>query len=196
MIIDAEIAKFLQKRIIKLSASEPGEVISPIFITPISKLGFQIHPEKSVLIPTQCIEFLGFLLDSTSMMVRFTSPKRDKLVQMCQRFLQPNKLYTIRQVASLIGSLISSFPRVEFGPLHYRALEADKDSHLRMHQGHFDALMSLSAGSLDDLNWWVFHLPSASKNISHSPPNIILHTDASGIGWGATLSNGSTTRDI
>ena len=65
-----------------------------------------------------------------------------------------------------------------------------------MHQGHFDALMSLSAGSLEDLNWWVFHLPSASKNIYHSPPNLILHTDASGIGWGATLSNGSTTHGI
>ena len=32
LIIDAEIAKFLQKEIVKLSASEPGEVISPIFI--------------------------------------------------------------------------------------------------------------------------------------------------------------------
>ena len=110
--------------------------------------------------------------------------------------VQPNRLYTIRQVASLIGSLVSSFPRVEFGPLHYRALEADKDYHLNMHQGNFNALMSLSAGSLEDLNWWVFHLPSASKNIYHSPPNLILHTDASGIGWGATLSNGSTTRGI
>ena len=34
LIVDAEIAKFLQKGIIRLSASEPGEVISPIFITP------------------------------------------------------------------------------------------------------------------------------------------------------------------
>ena len=34
LIIDVEIAKFLQKGIIKLSASEPGEVISRISITP------------------------------------------------------------------------------------------------------------------------------------------------------------------
>ena len=34
LIIHAEIQKFLQKGIIKLSASEPGKVISPIFITP------------------------------------------------------------------------------------------------------------------------------------------------------------------
>ena len=109
----------------------------------------------------------------------------------CQKLLQSNKLYTIRQLASLIGSLVSSFPGVKFGSLHYRALGADKDHHFQMHHGNFDALMSLSAGSLEDLNWWIFQLPSASKNIYHSPPNILLHTDASGIGWGATLSNGS-----
>ena len=34
MLIDAEIAKLLQKGIIKQSVSEPGEVLSPIFITP------------------------------------------------------------------------------------------------------------------------------------------------------------------
>ena len=115
---------------------------------------------------------------------------------MCQKFLQSSKLYTIRRVASLIGLLVSSLPGVEIGPLHYRSLEADKDYHLRMHQSNFDALMSLSAESLEDLNWWVFHLPSASENIYHSPPNIILHTDASGIGWGTTLNDGSTTRGI
>ena len=161
-----------------------------------SQLGFQIHPEKSVFIPTQCIEFLGFLLDSSTMTVRLTSTKNHKLVQMCQKFLQPNKNFTIRQVASLIGSLVSSFPGVEFGPLHYRALGADKDSYLRIHQGNFDALMCLSGAALEDLNWWVVHLPSANKNIYHSPPNIVVHTDASNIGWGARLSNGITTRGI
>ena len=38
--------------------------------------------------------------------------------------------------------------------------------------------------------------PCASKNIYHSPPNIILHTDAPGTGLGATLSNGSTKRGV
>ena len=110
----------------------------------ITNLGFQIHPEKSVLIPTQCIEFLGFLLDSTSMTVRLTSPKKDKLVQMCQKFQQPKKLYSFRHAASLIGSLVFSLPGVEFSPLHYRALEADRDYYLRMYRRNFDAFMSRS----------------------------------------------------
>ena len=73
----------------------------------ISKLGFQIHPEKSVLMPTQCIEFLGFLLDSTSMTVRLTSPKRDKLVQMCQKISTAQQI--IHHSSSSIMNWVISF---------------------------------------------------------------------------------------
>jgi len=34
-------------------------------------LGFKVHPEKSVIIPTQTLEFLGFVLDSIRMIVTF-----------------------------------------------------------------------------------------------------------------------------
>ena len=39
------------------------------------KLGFVIHPTKSVLIPTQELEFLGFLLNSNSMTIRLPPRK-------------------------------------------------------------------------------------------------------------------------
>jgi hypothetical protein len=115
-------------------------------------LGFKIHPEKSVTLPSQCLEFLGFLLNSVTMTVTLTPKKKAKLMRLCQKFLRPNTSFTIRQVVSLIGSLVSSFPGVEFGPLHYRHIEADKDYSLRMHQGNFDAEMSLSADSLDEIH--------------------------------------------
>ena len=37
---------------------------------------------------------------------------------------------TIREVTSLIGTLVSTFPGVQFGPLH-RTLERDKNLALR-----------------------------------------------------------------
>ena len=43
------------------------------------KLGFVIHPEKSVFIPTQEIEFLGFLLDSVSMTIRLPPAKAERV---------------------------------------------------------------------------------------------------------------------
>ena len=45
----------------------------------LTKLGFLIHPVKSVLIPVQVISFLGFILDSVQMLVRPTSDKELKL---------------------------------------------------------------------------------------------------------------------
>ena len=83
-------------------------------------LGFKIHPEKSVVIPTQVLEFLGFSLNSILMIVTLKDKKADKILQLCQKFSNPGRQFTIREVASFIGTLVSSFPRVEFGPLHYR----------------------------------------------------------------------------
>jgi hypothetical protein len=62
------------------------------------------------------------------MTVTLTPNKKTKFMRLCQKFLCPNTLFTIHQVTSLIGSLVSSFPGVEFGPLHYRHIEADKNA--------------------------------------------------------------------
>ena len=42
-------------------------------------LGFHVHPEKSVLIASQSLTFLGFNLNSVSMTVTLTQEKRDQL---------------------------------------------------------------------------------------------------------------------
>ena len=41
--------------------------------------GFVIHPEKSVMIPTRQVVFLGFRLDSDSFIVFLTEEKEKKL---------------------------------------------------------------------------------------------------------------------
>ena len=51
------------------------------------KLGFVIHPTKSVLIPTQELEFLGFLLNSNSMTIRLPPRKAITVKQACENLL-------------------------------------------------------------------------------------------------------------
>lgn len=51
------------------------------------------------------------------MTVRLTPKKADKIVVLCQKALRAREL-SIREVASLIGTLVSTFPGVEFGPLY------------------------------------------------------------------------------
>ena len=58
----------------------------------IISLGFKVYAEKSVIIPTQTLEFLGFVLDSIRMIV---TKKVDKILQLCQKFSHPNKQFTI-----------------------------------------------------------------------------------------------------
>ncbi|XP_031574346.1 uncharacterized protein LOC116308113 [Actinia tenebrosa] len=83
---------------------------------------FVIHLSMSIFNPTQSLEFLGFVLNSDTMTVCFTPRKIEKIVLMCQKYLC-GQAYTIREVASLIGTLVSTFSGVEFGPLYYRNLE-------------------------------------------------------------------------
>ena len=82
------------------------------------------------------------------MTVTLTEKKAEKILQLCQKFSYSGRQFTIREVASFIGTLVSSFPGVEFGPLHYRHIEADKELNLKSSKGNFDSHMTLSHDSL------------------------------------------------
>ena len=89
-----------------------------------SRLEFHIHPTKSVLIPTHILTFLGFILNSLEMTVFPTQEKIQKTIGACSDLLNMVNP-PIFEVAKVIGILVSNFPGVELGPLHYRALEHD-----------------------------------------------------------------------
>ena len=161
-----------------------------------SRLGLKINPEKSVIVPSQTIEFLGFVIDSVRMTVTLTARKMGKIKSLCLSFLRPGKLFTIRQVASFIGKLVSAFPGVEFGPLHYRHLTADKEYHLTLNSHNFDAEMSLSQASLTEVQWWSDNILLSYKHIRHPAPNVVIHTDASSVGWGARIDEATQTAGI
>jgi len=47
----------------------------------LDSLGFVVHPEESVFIPTKKLVFLGFVVDSVSMLVYLTPDKALKVKQ-------------------------------------------------------------------------------------------------------------------
>ena len=97
------------------------------------KIAFEsgIHVnQKSAKHPSQHLVMLGFILDSESMTVRMTLEKAKRVKQLCQE-MRDREIITIQLLAELIGKLCSSFPGVEFGPLHYRELESLKCAGLR-----------------------------------------------------------------
>ena len=149
-------------------------------------LGFTINQKKSVEEPSQQLIMLGFILDSVTMSVKLTPEKADKIKRMCHALLQSSKI-SIREGAQLIGTLCAAFSGVEFGPLHYRGLEAAKCEGLMRCHGNFDGPMTLSEGARDDLFWWIDNVSTAFKLVSHGEPSVVIETDASKEGWGAVM---------
>ena len=154
-------------------------------------LGFITHPDKSVLIPTQRLTYLGFILDSIEMKIFLTPEKAERLIKTCLETIDRPKP-TIQEIASLVGMMTASFPGVMYGPLHYRSIDMDKNDALKESKGNFNSHMTLSPLSIEDLHWWVASIPSAFNVVRHSDYDLVLHTDASTTGWGGVMGDIST----
>jgi len=151
------------------------------------RLGFYVHPEKSVFTPSQSLTFLGFNLNSVSMTVTLTQEKKEQLISLCTEALT-GKIFPIRFVAKVIGKIVSALPGVEFGKLHYRNLERDKIRALSANNGDYNAIMQLSEGAKKELNWWCSNVMHVSRRIKHPPHSYSFQTDASDSGWGIASS--------
>ena len=154
-------------------------------------LGFVVHPEKSVFIPTQKLVFLDFILDAVSMLVCLTPEKALKLKQAATDLFNC-KNATIREVAKVLGLIVSSFPGVAYGPLHYRYLERDKTTALKTIKWNFNAKMCISSQGREKLKWWIDSIESASSPINRGEVDITITSDSSKQGCGAATSDSST----
>ena len=158
-----------------------------------TRLGFIIHPIKSVLQPTQLLVFLGFVLNSVNTTATLTPEKINRIYDKCFE-LRSEVNMTIHDLAEVIGLLVSSFPRVLYGPLFYRHLENDKTTALRESKGNYSAYMTLSVESLQELRWWCDNIENVDYKICipNSKIDITLYTDASNDGWGAVMGTSKT----
>ena len=159
---------------------EHGSFIIQVFMY----LGFLINTKKSILEPTQSIEFLGFLISSISMKVTVPTKKQGKILEKCSNLLN-HPTCTRRELASVIGSIAATTLAIKLGPLHYRGLQrllcrSDKKS--------WDHTVHLDHQSIVDLRWWTEPANiQAQSNFAPLLPTQELFTDASKTGWGAIV---------
>ena len=125
------------------------------------------------------------------MSLTLTSEKREKNLESCKSFLKRDS-FKIRELSSLIGTLISTFPGNTFRPLNYRQLDKCKTLGLQKGKGKFDTRIKLTEKAILDLQWWIKNLYTVSKKLQY--PNItkVIYTDASMHGWGAYREGMST----
>lgn len=149
----------------------------------VDDLGFTIHQEKSVVIPTQQITFVGFILCSVTMTVRLTPEKVQEHIALCKDILA-SRLITIRTFAKLIGKCVASEPGVQYAALYYKSLEIERDLALKSSKGNFDDKLSLTDSSRNCVQWWIDNLENAYRSIVIPRSNRRIESDSSGSGWG------------
>lgn len=90
-----------------------------------TKVNFLSNQEKSIIVPSHELAFLGFIFNSLTMTVKPTPDKAGELKQKCLAVL--TKIHaSIHDVSEVIGLMVSIFPGVEYAQIFYRSLEIDK----------------------------------------------------------------------
>ena len=149
----------------------------------LESLGFVINYEKSQIIPTQSIRYLGFIFDSKNMSVSLPTEKRDKILKLCH-LLKHKLVLTVREFAQFIGTLVSVCPAVPYGILYTKIFENAKFMALRNNPSDYERKVSISKHIIADFEWWEQTIPTALSIIRTDTYALEIFSDASKSGWG------------
>ena len=149
----------------------------------LNKLGFFVHKEKSSFIPSQCIEYLGFEINSLHMYVCLTKNRQEKLIKTC-KLVKSMVTVSLQLLASMIGLMVASFVAIPIGKIYYRQLEREKIEGLKAKKGDWEQKIKLSSEAIKEIDWWIDHADYKCK-IDKGKPKAIITTDASMTGFGA-----------
>ena len=157
----------------------------------LESLGFIVNYEKSHLVPTQEIEFLGLLVNSKNLTLILPGEKLRKIRKRFKQLLEISDL-SIRELSKFLGLLTFSIQAIFPAPLHFRNLQRLKNQAMAAHQSH-EAMISLDQAAREEVIWWRDHLQAWNgKALFQKPVDLLIETDASRRGWGAYCQGIST----
>ena len=150
------------------------------------RLGFIINEEKSVLVPQQELQYLGFVFNTQKMSISLPSSKRCKIISEIRKtFLSQN--LTILKLAELQGLLVSACPAVPYGQLYTRRLAIFIRDALALGNNDYSSSAHLVSEVSTDLTWWLNNIKKSEMFIRPDLYSAVIFTDASLTGWGAKI---------
>ncbi|XP_062409095.1 uncharacterized protein LOC134100063 [Sardina pilchardus] len=162
-----------------------------LFLRHLESLGFLINYQKSILIPTQTINFLGLTLNSVPFRATVTS-QRAVSFRNCLSAFQLGRRVKFRACLRLLGLMASMIAVVPLGQLFMRDMQRWVFSlGLCAERGaHMNKMISVSTSCMHALRMWRDpSLLSRGASMGLIAVRKVLTTDASLTGWGATLEN-------
>ena len=168
------------------------QVHSTLFL--LENAGFIINNnKKSLLDPTQEIEFLGMIINSVKMDISLPGEKIKNIRQEAQKLLNHLRP-SAHLLFQLIGKLNATTPALQMAPLFCRSLQRCLKQALETNSQNYQSPVQLSPQALEDLQWWVLHLSMWNgRSLITQQASLTITSDASLQGWGATC-NGIRTR--
>ncbi|KAG6936072.1 gag-pol fusion protein, partial [Chelydra serpentina] len=119
-----------------------------------SHLGIIVNTSKSVLTPTQSIQFIGAILDATRARAFLPEARRLAIVDLITT-LRRFPTTTARQCLKLLGHMASCTYVVQHARLRLRPLQAWLASVYRPIRDDLDMVVTVPAHTLDSLQWWL-----------------------------------------
>ena len=151
----------------------------------LENVGMVINHPKSQTTPSQVIEFLGFIIDSTTMELKLPGEKIKKIRGEARRLIsQP--VNNALALSRFLGKLNHATQAIPPAPLFYRSLQGCLKEALNRGSQEYQTTISLDEEAREELSWWEEHLRTWNgRSLLSPPPSLTIETDASTIGWGA-----------
>ena len=178
---------------------EELDCLAPLICSLFEALGLVINTKKSILIPQQVTEFLGFQINSGTLQIQMPQEKLRK-IQHNARWLLQHQSITVQDLARFVGKTTASSKAIWQASLHYRGIQALMNSVLPETEDNsgltsrFNVKLPLSVEAQQDLQWWVSLNQTTLLQAPLLPriPNMTITSDASNTGWRACLGDTTT----
>ena len=126
-------------------------------------LGFIINQKKSIMSPTQSLDFLGLTINTISMVISLPAEKLKKIRAEARKMAQE---VSARGLARLLGKMNATTPVLPVAPLFCRHLQRNLSQALNSSAQSYETQVSLSPESREELVWWDTHMKDWNGRLS------------------------------
>ena len=187
------ISAYLDDIIVAASTKEEAKLHTRMVREQLERLGFLIKDSKSTLDPTQCIDHLGFRIDTTTMSLSVPKAKVRDLRREAQKMIKAGTI-TLRRLAAFIGKAIAMTIAVFPARLMTRNLIQVQNTALARDVRWTDPV-TLDKAALENLEWWSEHLSGWNgQGFLPQKTDADAYTDASEDAWGIVINGEETSR--
>ena len=145
---------YLDDLILLNQSSENLIVDTTTVIWILQHLGFVINWKKSLPVPQQQMEYLGFNIKSTDLTLALPGDKIDKIQASCHQLLQKHRV-SARALSQVIWQLTATVSAVCPAPLHVRQLQMLWSKALIRGGQNYGSMIKLTESCWHEMKWWI-----------------------------------------